>query len=1306
MSTQPVPSRQTKHKNQPVRKPKPPPAEARSDVPGWQRRERALAPKPMSLPAKAWDTRPRLPSPPPAKWKDKPTAGSGDSWWLNALVSPSKKGTTESPTQEQRVSDSADDDAPSSPDDEFAPDTDIPQAAPEDEPAPELELQPEMQPELESDDPKPLTSEPVKLLSLQSFDDEQFAADLIRGFNLNELDQILAVTKIAAVIRGKAARRRVARIQVRAAALEAMMGPEPEYSDGSDEEDGLIGPEFGVAFSPNIATEDWVSKALDDIGGQIENEIGAAVRIQAVMRGRVERNRVKEMRAKQKMKAFVKMTGRVRRATDLLLKEAHDLSAEDLAAAEAEVKAELDALDINVEPEAVERYEPAGWRVHYPAELSTILRAEVEAEEQVVSEPEPELELEPEPKLKPTEASETRRVGAQKTLRLVPLSDWTEAQALLWANTLPIQWTVQLGSSFEVAEVDGHELEKMPLGQLCLMLQVAGVSDELEASSTAQMVLSLRDDLLKAERGLGPDPAPKVQTEPEQEPLPPASTAALSEDVAAAIVAEAVSPVELGLEGLSPIKLPTMPEDTELPDDNGLPVVSPRPVGQDGRDRRRSSVDRETFDELPDLQDDLMDMSEQELAMIDDDSDGASDEDEPKELEPQPAHELEWEAQRNLSPGYVSRTVTELDDNRLSVTIHDQRKLGLSFGPSGASWPVVESFTPDGLFKASGNKIKASLRLASMVPGGDGGDGVVAAATGENGGDKALPLSVKSVAVSSDPPPPCILRQPRPGAWRLVEVNGQTGPQDMTQLSFTQAKEVFSTAGWPVTLIFAKVESLLPVSRTVTETVGNRLSVAIHDQGKLDLNFGPSGAAWPVVASIAADGLIGHYPELMAGMHLAGVNGQTGLSYNEATEVFRTAGRPMKLIFAEVETESEPEPSANKLTSPPKVMAQTKFNAQVKVHQSDSWWLAALEKAAPSQSQFERKGTVAVARSGARAEVTTLAAVQGRVDAYEAEVYARKRDAKNSPHAVKKSSNNRKQKPKPSQAVVALPLVPLQKAHVVKLQKVKATMSTQPTPSRRLKQHRKVVTKRPQPPPKRSAKPQSSRLPFHSSGEPAPPVPSKVASTKAPVYNPTVTGSIASSGGLVLPSNDDESAWTAFIEDVAEQEARNADALLLQIVGRIEGRTPPKDGQKQDEVRNAAPSTNELDGKRQDLSSVGAGGRQRSRRKDAQQRAKVALDKQGRLDPKVSTAGRRLPRSLASSESAASRAGVALVEAKKVALTHVLKALGAEKKAPAYASGNQVGRPPQPSLLVFRKVFRRRTLEATTKQSACSTAPR
>lgn len=50
--------------------------------------------------------------------------------------------------------------------------------------------------------------------------------------------------------------------------------------------------------------------------------------------------------------------------------------------------------------------------------------------------------------------------------------------------------------------------------------------------------------------------------------------------------------------------------------------------------------------------------------------------------------------------------------------------------------------------------------------------------------------------------------------------------------------------------------------RQVTEVKGDRISVAIHEQGKLGLNFGSGGATWPVVESIAPDGLVAQFPEL------------------------------------------------------------------------------------------------------------------------------------------------------------------------------------------------------------------------------------------------------------------------------------------------------------------------------------------------------------------------------------------------------------------------------------------------------------
>ena len=88
---------------------------------------------------------------------------------------------------------------------------------------------------------------------------------------------------------------------------------------------------------------------------------------------------------------------------------------------------------------------------------------------------------------------------------------------------------------------------------------------------------------------------------------------------------------------------------------------------------------------------------------------------------------------------------------------------------------------------------------------------------------------------------------------------------------------------------------------------------------------GQNGATWPVVESIAPDGLVAvrraqnnravqsltrsavsrlqHHPELTAGMRLISVDGKdghhdvSGLSFKQATGVFRTAGRPCTLTL-------------------------------------------------------------------------------------------------------------------------------------------------------------------------------------------------------------------------------------------------------------------------------------------------------------------------------------------------------------------------------------------------------------------------
>ena len=94
-------------------------------------------------------------------------------------------------------------------------------------------------------------------------------------------------------------------------------------------------------------------------------------------------------------------------------------------------------------------------------------------------------------------------------------------------------------------------------------------------------------------------------------------------------------------------------------------------------------------------------------------------------------------------------------------------------------------------------------------------------------------------------------------------------------------------------------------SRIVADIDGDRISVTIHDQGKLGLTFGGQGG-YPMVDSIAADGLLAHCDEVLAGMPLrvvqiTGRNGTRDLSklkLEEATAVMQTVGLPMTLVFA------------------------------------------------------------------------------------------------------------------------------------------------------------------------------------------------------------------------------------------------------------------------------------------------------------------------------------------------------------------------------------------------------------------------
>lgn len=143
-------------------------------------------------------------------------------------------------------------------------------------------------------------------------------------------DMIHAATKIAAVMRGKAARVRARNVRAKLMALDAFMDsliePESESDDekeeasAADSAPGVLesrlagernaankgaggertGEEDGErAARPTgaVAPRSWAEQMLDDISGQIDDEEQAVVRIQAVHRGKLARKR-RRLRAK------------------------------------------------------------------------------------------------------------------------------------------------------------------------------------------------------------------------------------------------------------------------------------------------------------------------------------------------------------------------------------------------------------------------------------------------------------------------------------------------------------------------------------------------------------------------------------------------------------------------------------------------------------------------------------------------------------------------------------------------------------------------------------------------------------------------------------------------------------------------------------------------------------------------------------------------------------------------------------------------------------------------------------------------
>eukprot|EP01043_Picozoa_sp_COSAG02_P051483 COSAG02_NODE_5423_length_4344_cov_4.697527_1_plen_1126_part_00 len=164
--------------------------------------------------------------------------------------------------------------------------------------------------------------------------------------------EMIAVTKIAAIIRGKMARKRVARIQAKAAALAKMFG---DFDSSSDEEEDVkegSSEQVSEASSPvpedriasSVPAAAWVAQALDEIDGQIEDEVNATIRIQAAMRGKAER----------KINANVRFTT-VRTGIENV----------ENAFAERALEGERSYEEGDTD---VPAFEPVGWSVHYPSE--------------------------------------------------------------------------------------------------------------------------------------------------------------------------------------------------------------------------------------------------------------------------------------------------------------------------------------------------------------------------------------------------------------------------------------------------------------------------------------------------------------------------------------------------------------------------------------------------------------------------------------------------------------------------------------------------------------------------------------------------------------------------------------------------------------------------------------------------------------------------------------------------------------------------------------------------------------------------
>lgn len=289
-------------------------------------------------------------------------------------------------------------------------------------------------------------------------------------------------------------------------------------------------------------------------------------------------------------------------------------------------------------------------------------------------------------------------------------------------------------------------------------------------------------------------------------------------------------------------------------------------------------------------------------------------------------------------------------------------------------------------------------------------------------------------------------------------------------------------------------------------------------------------------------------------------------------------------------------PAISKNRGPAKPFVDTSAADDVK--RDGSWWLAALENGGATLTLNRNEGTIAAVRSAGRAEIAPTSRTTGPRRGI-AQQKQQKLTAKY-PRTVLLQREHAASRG--------------QRQHAAKLMGATETMSTQPVSRTSAQKHNHQRKKRAEATPsnhrhshkdtagRRGPRWQRKRLMDPKIGDRprSPPHHGSVAGiTVSPVdkqsptqvLRPTATSTKVpvppSQGGLVLPSNDEDS-WTAFIEAVAEQEIafieavaeqeiKRADDLVLQIVDRINGRTPSQEDQatergKQNEIREQSPT--------------------------------------------------------------------------------------------------------------------------------------